>query len=300
MVNKAKKNKVNPVNWDLFAYWFLVPTLVIITAFHVIPIFYSFILAFYNWDLITPARFVGLRNFKILLNDPLFWQSIWNTLYYTSISVPLGIISSLSVAMLLNQKIKAMDAYRVIYFIPVITSINAVSIVWKLIYHPNYGLLNKTLESMGLPGQRWLLDPKWAMLAIIVMSVWKGLGYNVIIFLTGLKNIPTHLYEAATVDGASRWHKFRHVTWPLLSPVTFFVLVMSIIGSFQVFAQIYMMTPGGGPRNSTTTIVFYLYKVGFGDFHFGYAAAVAFELFLMIFVMTLVQKLVVEKRVHYQ
>ncbi len=284
----------------LFAYWFMLPTLIIILGFRVIPILYSFILAFFNWDLLSPAKFAGFRNFKILFHDPLFWKSIWNTLYFTGVSVPLNILFSMSIALLLNQKIKGMDTYRVIYFVPVITSINAVSIVWKLIYNPNFGLANKVLGAMGLPGQRWLLDPKWAMLSIIIMSVWKTLGYNVIIFLTGLKNIPTHLYEAATVDGANRWHQFRHITWPLLSPVTFFILVMSIIGSFQVFAQIYMMTPGGGPMNSTTTIVFYLYKVGFGDFHFGYAAAIAFELFIMIFVMTLIQKLVVEKRVHYQ
>jgi multiple sugar transport system permease protein len=284
----------------LFAYWLLLPTLIIILGFHVLPIFYSFALAFFNWDLITPANYVGFRNFKILLHDPMFWKSMWNTLYYTGVSVPISIFFALSIALLLNQKIKAMDAYRVIYFIPVITSINAVSIVWKLIYHPNFGLFNKLLEIFGLPGQRWLMDPKWAMLSIIIMSVWKGLGYNVIIFLTGLKNIPPHLYEAATVDGANLWHQFRHITWPLLSPVTFFIFVMSLIGSFQVFAQIYMMTPGGGPMDSTTTVVFYLYKVGFGDFHFGYAAAVAFELFIMIFILTLLQKLVIEKRVHYQ
>ncbi len=286
--------------WDLFAYWLMMPTVIIIFCFHVLPIFYSFGLAFYNWDLISEAKFTGFRNFKILFKDALFWKSLFNTVYYTAVSVPLSIFFSLFIAMLLNQKIKGMDAYRVIYFIPVITSINAVSIVWKLIYHPNFGLLNKVLESVGIPGQRWLLDPKWALLAIVVMSVWKHLGYNVIIFLTGLKNIPNHLYEAAEVDGAGRWSQFRHITWPLLSPITFFILVMSIIGSFQVFAQIYMMTPGGGPMNSTMTVVFYLYKVGFGDFHFGYAAAVAFELFIMIFVMTLLQKLVVEKRVHYQ
>ncbi|MBN1354796.1 sugar ABC transporter permease [bacterium] len=300
MIATGTSRVVRRDKFNLFAYWFLLPTLLIITAFHVIPIFYSFALAFFNWDLLTSARFVGLRNFVLLFHDPLFWKSIVNTLYFTAVSVPANMILALVVAMLLNNRIKGIDAYRVIYFIPVITSINAVSIVWKLIYHPNMGLLNKMLETAQIPGQRWLLDPQWAMLAIIVMSVWKHLGYNVIIFLTGLKNISPHLYEAAMVDGASRWHRFRHITWPMLSPVTFFVLIMSIIGSFQVFAQIYMMTPGGGPMNSTTTIVFYLYKVGFGDFHFGYAAAIAFELFIMIFLLTLLQKLVVEKRVHYQ
>lgn len=298
-IEKLKQRK-DPSQRQYFAYLLLLPTVVVITAFHVLPIFYSFGLSLFNWDLISEARFAGLRNFKLLAEDPLFWKSLLNTIYYTVLSVPMSIIFSLLIAMLLNSRIKGIDAYRVIYFIPVITSINAVSIVWKLIYHPNFGLLNKLLESVGIPGQRWLLDPKWAMFSIVVMSVWKHLGYNVIIFLTGLKNIPQHLYEAATVDGAGRWSQFRHITWPLLSPVTFFILVMSIIGSFQVFAQIYMMTPGGGPMNSTMTVVFYLYKVGFGDFHFGYAAAVAFELFIMIFALTLVQKLVVEKRVHYQ
>ncbi len=293
-------SRIRKENKDYFAYWLLVPTVVIIVGFHVLPIFYSFGLAFYNWDLISPAQFAGLRNFRILLHDELFWKSLLNTFYYTMVSVPLSIFCALLVAILLNQHIKGLDTYRVIYFIPVITSINAVSIVWKLIYHPSFGLLNQLLEGIGLPPQRWLLDPRWAMLSIVMMSVWKGLGYNVIIFLTGLKNIPRHLYEAATVDGANSWHQFRHITWPLLSPVTFFILVMSIISSFQVFSQIYMMTPGGGPMNSTMTVVYYLYKVGFGDFHFGYAAAVAFEIFIMIFLMTLLQKLIVEKRVHYQ
>ncbi|MGB3976710.1 MAG: sugar ABC transporter permease [bacterium] len=295
----GKKRKYKP-DRHYFAYFLLLPTLVIITTFHVLPIFYSFALSTLNWDLISKAQFVGLRNFRLLAGDALFWKSVWNTLYYTALSVPLTLIFSLSIAVLLNNKIKGIDIYRIIYFIPVITSINAVSIVWKLIYHPNYGLLNKLLALVEIPPQRWLLDPKWAMASIVLMSVWKGLGYNVILFLTGLKNIPQHLYEAATVDGAGRWHKFRHITWPLLSPTTFFIFVMSIIGSFQVFSQIYMMTPGGGPMNSTMTVVFYLYKAGFGDFHFGYAAAIAFELFLMIFALTLVQKLFIEKRVHYQ
>ncbi len=295
-----RKNKPKRPKYQYFAFWYLVPTLIVITAFHVIPIFFSLGLSFFSWDLISTAKFEGLRNFRILWNDPLYWLSIRNTIYYTIVAVPLNIILALTIAILLNQKIRGMDAYRLIYFIPVITSINAVSIVWKLIYHPNIGLLNAFIGLFGIPPQRWLLDPKWAMLSIIVMSVWKGLGYNVIIFLTGLKNIPPHLYEAATVDGANRMHQFRHITLPLLSPVTFFVSVMSIIGSFQVFAQIYMMTPGGGPMNSTLTIVYYLYKVGFGDFHFGYASAIAFELFIMIFLLTLFQKLVVEKRVHYQ
>lgn len=194
----GKKRKYKP-DRHYFAYFLLLPTLVIITTFHVLPIFYSFALSTLNWDLISKAQFVGLRNFRLLAGDALFWKSVWNTLYYTALSVPLTLIFSLSIAVLLNNKIKGIDIYRIIYFIPVITSINAVSIVWKLIYHPNYGLLNKLLALVEIPPQRWLLDPKWAMASIVLMSVWKGLGYNVILFLTGLKNIPQHLYEAATV-----------------------------------------------------------------------------------------------------
>lgn len=285
---------------DLAAFLFLAPTLIIIFGFHLLPILFTFGLSLFHWDLLTAPRPAGGANFHRLALDPLFWKSIRNTIYYTAVSVPAGIVASLTVALLLNQKIRGVGIYRTIYFIPVITSISAVSIVWKGIYHPNYGLLNQLLAVFGLPPQRWLLDPRWALLAIIGMSVWKGLGYNVILFLAGLKNIPQHLYEAAQVDGARRWHRFRHITWPLLSPITFFVLVMSVIGSFQVFAQIYMMTPGGGPQDSTTTVVFYLYKVGFGDFHFGYASAIAFELFVLIFALTFIQRRVGERRVHYQ
>lgn len=285
--------------YDWFAILFLFPTLAIIFTFHILPIFYSFVLSLFRWDLIGEAQYVGLHNFEKLLRDPLLYKSIRNTAIYAVVSVPLGIVSALLIAVLLNSRIRGVGVYRTIYFIPVVTSLVAISLVWKWVFHPNFGLLNKLLLSFGLPKQKWLLDPQLAMPCIIAMSIWKGLGYNVVLFLTGLKNIPRHLYEAAVVDGAGRWHQFRFITWPMLSPVTFFVLVMSTIGSFQVFAQIYMMTPNGGPLNSTMVIVFYLYKVAFKDFRFGYGAAIALVLFVIIFAMTILQKLLVEKRVHY-
>ncbi len=288
--------------YDFYAYLFLLPTFLVLFTFRIFPIFLALTLSFFKWDLIGEPSFTGIAQFAKLHSDPLYWKSIRNTIYYAIGTVPLNIFFALFIALLLNKRIKGIGTYRTIYFIPVITSVNAVSIVWKWIYNqdPSYGVLNQILGIAGVPPQKWLLDPALAMPCIIVMSVWKGLGYNVIIFLTGLKNIPRHLYEAAIVDGASRFQQFRKITWPLLTPVTFFILIMSTIGSFQVFSQIYMMTPMGGPMNSTSVIVFYLYKAAFSDFKFGYASAMAFELFLMIFTLTIIQKFVIEKRVHYQ
>ncbi|MBF0543534.1 MAG: sugar ABC transporter permease [Candidatus Riflebacteria bacterium] len=285
------------IDWG--AYLYLAPVLLILVTFNILPIFYSLAISFYSWDLIGKPEWVGVENFSRLFDDPMFYKSIWNTLYYTIVSVPLSILCSLAIALLLNNKIAGLGFYRTVYFIPVITSINAVAIVWTFIYHPDFGLLNKLLLMTGLPAQKWLQDPFWAMPCIIFMSVWKGLGYNVIIFLAGLQNIPKHLYEAARIDGASIRAQFRHITWPLLSPTTYFVFVMSCIGSFQVFSQVYMMTPRGGPLKSTMVIVYYLYRKAFENFEFGYALAMAFVLFIMIFGITLFNKLYLEKKVHY-
>lgn len=291
MLNKKK------TDWG--AYTYLVPVFGIMLCFQVLPIFYSLAISFYRWDLIGEAEWVGLDNFARLFDDPMFYKSLVNTFYYAVVSVPLSICCSMGIALLLNNPISGIGIYRTIYFLPVITSLNAVSIVWNFIYHPDYGLLNKLLVLFHLPPQLWLQDPFWAMPCIILMSVWKGLGYNVIIFLAGLQNIPKHLYEAARIDGASWIQQFRHITFPLLSPTTYFVFVMSTIGSFQVFSQIYMMTPRGGPLKSTLVIVYYLYQKAFEKFEFGYALAIAFVLFTMIFSMTLFNKLYIEKKVHY-
>ncbi len=291
MANKRKK--------DWGAYLYLMPTVLILVTFHVLPIFYSLAVSFYEWDLIGQPEYVGVGNYSRLFDDPMFYKSLWNTVYYAAVSVPLSILFSLIIAMLLNNPISAIGLYRTIYFIPVITSINAVAIVWNFIYHPDFGLLNKILAIFSIDPRAWLQDPTWAMPAIIFMSVWKGLGHNVIIFLAGLQNIPRHLYEAARIDGASRWQQFRHITWPLLSPTTFFIFTISVIGSFQVFSQVYMMTPRGGPLKSTMVVVYYLYRKAFEQFEFGYALAAAFVLFVIIFACTLFNKLYLEKKVHY-
>jgi len=285
---------------DWTAYYYILPVFLILFVFHVLPIFYSLIISFFSWDLIGKPEFVGGENFARLAYDPMFYRSLWNTFYYAMVSVPLSIIFSLIIAMALNNPISAIGLYRTVYFIPVITSINAVAIVWNFIFHPeDFGLLNKLLAVFGIERRLWLQDPFWAMPCIIFMSVWKGLGHNVIIFLAGLQNIPAHLYEAARIDGATRWQQFRHITWPLLSPTTFFIFVMSVIGSFQVFSQVYMMTPRGGPLKSTLVIVYYLYQQAFEKFEFGYASAMAFVLFVLIFTLTAFNKFYLEKKVHY-
>ena len=276
------------VDWG--AYLYLMPVVLILLSFHVLPIFYSLAVSFYEWDLIGSPYFVGTNNYKQLFHDPMF---------YAAISVPLSIFLSMGIAILLNNPIRWIGAYRTIYFIPVITSINAVAIVWNFIYHPDFGLLNKILAWFNMSPIAWLQDPNWALPAIIFMSVWKGLGHNIIIFLAGLQNIPKHLYEAARIDGATRWQQFKHITWPLLTPTTFFIFTMSTIGSFQVFSQVYMMTPRGGPLKSTMVIVYYLYRKAFEQFEFGYALAMAFVLFMVIFACTLFNKLYLEKKVHY-
>lgn len=302
--------------WD--AFLFLLPATVIIVGFHVLPMFYAFFRSMYRWDLISEPSWVGIGNYQELIASEHFWNAIKVTLYYALFTVPAGIMLSLFIALMLNSKIRGLSFYRTMYYLPVITSINAVAIVWNYLFEPQRGFLNHALGFIGVDPVRWLQEdtgilqfllgswwPDWlagpsvALTAIMIMSVWKGLGYNVIIFLAGLQNIPGHLYEAAHIDGAGPLRCFRHITWPILSPVTFFVLVMSTISSFQVFAQIYIMTPNGGPNNSCAVIVYYLYEQAMKHFRYGYALAIATVLFGIIFTMTVIQKLFVEKKVHY-
>ncbi len=283
------------------AYLYLLPATVVLVTFHFAPVFYAFYVSLLDWNYISPnPTFVGFANYVALLKDSDFITSLINTVYYVIGTVPTSMAVALFVAILLNQKIRGLAWYRTVYFLPVITAANAVAIIWFWIYHPDYsGLLNGLLDRLGLPIQSWLLDPKWAMPCIILMSIWKGLGYNVVIFLAGLQNISSEYYEAAQIDGAKGWSMFRYITWPLLSPTTFFVLIISVIGSFQVFSQVYVMTRGG-PLKSTLVVVYYLYKIGFEDFKMGYASAMAYALFVIIFTLTLLQRKYIGSRVYYQ
>jgi multiple sugar transport system permease protein len=240
-----------------------------------------------RWDLIGRPTFVALSNYRDVLRDPLFWRVMANTLYYSAGVVPLVTVASLALALALNGPIRGRTLLRTLFFMPVISSTVAVAMVWRWIYAP-FGVVNSLLTPLGLPALGWLTTPTWAMPAVILMSTWQSMGYSMVIFMAGLQGIPRHLYDAAAVDGATGWRRFWHITLPLLSPTTFFVLVMAVIRSFQVFGQVYMLT-GGGPAYATSTIVFYVYEKAFLSLHMGYASALAWVLFGVVFLLTLVQ-----------
>jgi ABC-type sugar transport system permease subunit len=264
-------------------------------------VLWAFRLSFTSWEArSTSDSFVGLANYINLLKDADFWNTIKNTVYFTLMKIPADIVLSLGIAMVLNQKLRGIGIFRTIYFMPVITSVVAVAAIWRVIYNPSFGLANSLLELFNLPAQRWLRDPALSLPSVAAVALWKGLGYDVVIFLAGLQGIPRMYYEAAEIDGATPWQRFRYITLPLLSPVTFFVLVIGIINSFKVFSQIHVLTPDGGPLNSTEVIVFYLYRLAFQQYKFGEAAAVAFILFAIVITLTAIQRRVIESKVHYE
>ena len=290
--------------WDkwrknLIAYSFVFPAAAIMILFVYLPVIMAFYLSLYDWDLINPKTFVALNNYGEVLSSPEFYKALKNTLYFVAVQMSLDFVLSLGIAVLLNQKIRGLSFYRTLFFSPVVTPMVAVSAVWMWLYDPFNGLFNYVLEKIGLSPIGWLNSPNWAMPAVILMSVWKGLGYNIVIFLAGLQGIPIEFYEAAAIDGANSWKQFRHVTLPLLSPTMYFVLIMGIINSFKVFTQIDVMTPGGGPLKSTMVLVYLIYTKAFNSFRFGIASTLSVILFLIILTITIFQRTVVEKRVHY-
>lgn len=270
-----------------WALLLLLPNLIGFLAFTLIPVFASFFLSFTSWDMLTPVKWVGLSNYAELLKDETFIKVFWNTIYFAGVSVPLGIVISLLLAVALDR-ISLKKFYRAAYFLPVVSSMVAIAVVWQFIYNPEYGIMNYVLSWFGIQGPDWLTSTVWAMPAVILTSVWKNLGFNMLIFLAGLQGISDDYYEAANLDGANTVQKFFYITVPLLSPTTFFVTVMSFIASFQVFDTIFLMTQGG-PARSTSVIVHYLYEHGFKYFNMGYASAMAYVLFFMMFVITMIQ-----------
>jgi multiple sugar transport system permease protein len=276
------------------AYFFLAPAVLAIFIFFFIPVLAAFFISFTDFDIyalgdINTVRFIGLGNYARLLEDPLFWQALKNTSYYVLLATPLTIGIALGAAILLNAKlIKYKAIFRLSYFIPYVTTLVAVAIVWRFIYHPKFGILNYFLSLFGISSIDWLGDPNLAMPAIVIMSVWKSFGYSMIIFLAGLQNIPEDLYEAASIEGAGFWQQFKSITLPMLAPTTFLISIITIAGYFQIFAEPYIMTQGG-PLNSTLTIVGYMYQEGFRWWNMGYSASIAFVLFLVILIVTFIQ-----------
>jgi multiple sugar transport system permease protein len=275
-----------------FNFWwialFLGPGLVGFVIFYVVPIITSLYVSFTEWDLLSSPEFIGLKNYQTLVGDPNFWMALKNTMFYILGYLPAVVAIGLGVALLLNSKLKARTLFRGVYFLPVVTSWVAVSLVWAWLFNPVYGLINYLLSLGGIAGPNWLTDPSTAMIAIIITSVWKDIGFIMVLYLGGLQNISPSLYEAASIDGANNFKKFWKITLPMLQPTTFFVVMISLINSFQVFDQVNVMT-GGGPGNATNVLVQNIYKSAFGFFEMGYAAAMSWALFLIIFAVSLVQ-----------
>ncbi|GMV58009.1 MAG: sugar ABC transporter permease [Betaproteobacteria bacterium] len=276
------------------AWLFVAPALSAIAVFFAVPVVAALAMSFTDFDIyaladIANLRFAGLDNYVRLVQTPLFWQALFNTLYFVVVGVPLSIAASLGAALLLHSKLARFKAfYRTALFAPVVTTLVAVAVVWRYLFHTRYGWLNYGLAALGVEPIDWLGDPNWAMPAIMLLSVWKNFGYNMIILLAGLQAIPEELYEAARIDGASRWQQFRHVTLPALGPMLLLVGVLTMAGHFQIFAEPYVMTQGG-PAQRTVTVLYFMYEEGFKWWSLGSASAVAFVLFAFMFAFTLLQ-----------
>ena len=272
---------------------FIAPALVLIVVFFVVPVVASALLSLTDFDIYAVAsranlRIVGLENYRRLTSDPLFWVALRNTFVFVVVAGPFSIGLSLAAAILVNARtVRFRALFRTIFFLPVVTTLVAIAVVWRYIYHPRFGLLNYALGAVGIGPIDWLGDPRFAMPAIILMAVWKNFGFNMVIFVAGLQSIPERLYEAARVDGAGATSQFRWVTLPMLAPTFLFVLVITMIGYFQLFAEPYVMTQGG-PAHATLSLVMLMYLQGFRWWTMGYAAALAFILFAIILALTLV------------
>jgi multiple sugar transport system permease protein len=282
-VKRARKE------WN--AYLFLAPGLILFSLFTVFALGFAFYLTFHEWSIIEPQKpFVGLDNYDEMLHDERFRRSIVNTLYFTGASVPLGMAGGLAIALLLNQPLRGRAVLRTLYFLPVVTPFVVVTIIWKWLYNGDFGLFNYYLLKTHLIHDPllWLSDQNLAMPSVVLMTVWTSVGFSMVVYLAGLQAIPEELYEAARVDGAGPWARLRHITLPMLAPTTMFLAVIGIIGSFQVFTQIFVMT-SGGPVDRTTTMVFFIYEAAFKFFDMGYASTLAFALFAMLLVFTAIQ-----------
>lgn len=302
MARLNKKAGINPAlvrKRRLTALAFLLPNLIGFLLFTLIPVMTAFVLSFMEWDSANPAKFVGLKNFMALFRTRSFRVALWNTIYYTVGVVPLTIVVSLALAVLFSKPIRGIAFFRAAHYFPYLASIVAVAGVWQFLYNADAGPINMFLKSIGVANPpRWTASTTWAMPAVIIMNVWRSCGYYMIMFVSGIQAIPSHLYEAAMLDGAGGFQRFRYVTLPMLSPTMFFVSIICIINSFKVFGAIYVMTQGG-PGGATSVLVYEIYTQAFSNFKFGFASAEALVLFLLIFIVTLIQYRGQEKWVNY-
>ena len=312
MAIKAGLNAPDSRRWSslqrretLWAYAFLGPAFFFLLVLVIFPILFAFWISLHDWSLIPrDFPFIGLGNYVEAVKDPLTLKSLRNTLVYTVGAVPVSMVLSLTLALIMNQDtLPFRTLFRTVYFIPVITSWVAASFVWIWMFEPRWGAVNTFLAMFGITGIKWLASPVWAMPAIMIVAIWKGLGYNMVIFLAGLQGIPRVLYEAAEIDGANRWQRFWSLTLPLLNPTIVFITVTAVIGSLQVFTPAVVMTTvqgeAGGPIDSTRVMVYHIYATAFRYTRLGYGAALAFLLFALILIVTLVQLRLTQRQVEY-
>lgn len=284
---KECKNKKCKLKDDSkWAWLMLTPNIIGFFMFMVLPIIATFILSFTKYDMIGTPKFIGFKNYIDLFHDSIVWQVTWNTMLYTIMTVPVGMAISLLLAIALDQKIGLKRFYRAAFFLPSITSMVVVAIVWQWIYNPEYGLLNYGLSLLDIQGKKWLIHSSTSLISIAIVGIWKRMGYDMIIFLSGLQGVSTTYYEASELDGANKFQQFWYITIPMLKPTTFFVFIMAIINSFQVFDQVMLMT-AGGPGRSSSVLVHYLYQNAFQYFKLGYACAIAYLLFAIVLIVTI-------------
>ena len=278
----------------LMGYLMSAPYIFYFLIFSAFPIFFSFFLIFHRWNIVGPMKWVGLANFNMMFSDPLFWTSIYNTIIFLLIHIPLQVAVALVLAEVLNQKIKARAFFRAAFFMPVVVSGVVVTILWKQLYSTDTGLLNNLLLAIGFGKVEWLTSTAMAMPSIAIMATWKNVGLYMILFLAGLQSVPAYMYEAADMDGATTLQKFRYITIPAINPVIVMVLILSTIGGFSLFIEPYVMT-GGGPLNRTLSTVLYIYRQGFSFYKMGYAATLGFMLAAIIFIVVLIQRKFIEQ-----
>ncbi|WP_082098722.1 carbohydrate ABC transporter permease [Demequina iriomotensis] len=267
---------------------FMAPPVIGWIAFLLFPLGFSVYASLTNWNGIGNMTFIGLDNYTRLLQDPYFWKALWNTVFYM-IGIPIGLALSLALALALSRKIRGRTFFRTVYYIPVISSLAAVAILWQWAYNGDFGLVNQALGLVGIDGPNWLMDPTWAKPALIIMAVWKGLGYSTLLYLAAVQAVPRSLYEAAALDGATSWKRFTKITWPMVQPVTFFLVVTNIIGGSMIFTEINIMTPTGGPSWSTASLVWYVWNQAFRNLQMGYATAMALVLGILVLIVTVIQ-----------
>lgn len=277
-------------------YLLVSPYLLHFSVFVAFPVVFSVVLTFHSWNIISPMKYVGLANYRHLIHDRLFWQAVWNTVRFLIVHIPLQIVVALTLAELLNRTVRRASFFRAAFFLPVIVSGVVVTILWQQLLSYNSGILNRLLTTVGMARVAWLDDPNVAMYSIAVMATWKNVGLYIILFLVGLQSVPVQLYEAAELEGATNWQKFRYITLPMINPTIFTVVVLSTIGGFSLFVEPYIMTEGG-PMNTTLSAVMYIYRQAFQYYHMGYSATLGFCFALIILFVVIIQRHYVEQEV---